>query len=122
MDQVTAWSVEAGVPVVWVQSPPRAANVPGSPIGVRDGLDTLALEEGWPVLEAGRAVADRNGTFAARLPCDELDGPAFVDGQVKVRSNDQVHFEPSPDPAGGSPGSRRWAAEAVALLADITTS
>ena len=118
MDQVTAWSVETRVPVVWVQSPPRAANVPGSPIGVRDRLDELALEQRWPVLEAGRAVADGNGTFAMWLPCSELDGAACVAGRVKVRADDRVHFEPSADPTGTSPGSRRWAAAAMALLTD----
>ena len=30
------------------------------------------------VREAGRAVADPNGNFAAWLPCDRLDGPACV--------------------------------------------
>lgn len=121
MDQVTAMSVETGVPVVWVQSPPRSASVAGGPVGVRDGLDALALEQGWPVLEAGQAVADRNGTFAIWLPCDEFDGPACVDGQVKVRSDDRVHFEPGPDRTGMSPGSRRWATKAVTLLADTIT-
>jgi hypothetical protein len=121
MERVTAWSAAARVPVVWVQSPPRAANVPGGPVGVRDGLDELALEQGWPVLEAGRAVADRYGIFAMWLPCNEFDGQACADGQVKIRSDDLVHFEPSSDPAGVSPGSRRWAAEAIALLADTIT-
>ena len=85
---------------------------------MRNGLDELALEQGWPVLEAGRAVADGNGTFAMWLPCDELDGVACVAGRVKVRADDRVHFEPSADPTGTSPGSRRWAEAAMALLTD----
>jgi hypothetical protein len=121
MEQVTAMSAEAGVPVVWVQSPPRSASVAGGPVGVRDGLDALALAQGWPVLDAGRAVADRNGDFAMWLACDELDGPACVAGKVKARSDDLVHFERGPDSSGMSPGSRRWATEAVALLADTIT-
>ena len=122
MEQVAAWSAEARVPVVWVQTPPRAANVPGGPIGVRDGLDALAREQGWRVLRAGLAVADPKGNFAAWLPCDRLDGSACVDGQVKVRSDDHVHFEPPANPSEVSPGSRRWATEAVALLADSVSS
>ena len=118
IEQVARWSDQTGVPVIWVQAPPRAPEVAGGPVGVRDGLDALAREQGWPVLEAGRALADRTGGFAAWLPCDRLDGSACIDGQVKVRSDDLVHFEPSADPGEFSPGSRRWADEAFALIAD----
>jgi hypothetical protein len=117
MEQVTGWSSQSGVPVVWVQSPPRASNVSGGPVGVRDGLDALAHEQGWPVLEAGEALADANGDFSLWLPCDVDDGAACFGGRVKVRSDDRVHFEPAVDPGAASPGSRRWAEAAIALVA-----
>jgi hypothetical protein len=117
MEQITTWSSQTSVPVVWVQSPPRAANVPGGPVGVRDRLDALAREQGWPVLAAGQALADANGDYSRWLPCDGDDGAACIAGRVKVRADDRVHFEPAADPREASPGARRWAEAAVALIA-----
>jgi hypothetical protein len=71
------------------------------------------------VLAAGEALANTDGAFALWLPCDAYDGSACIAGRVKVRSDDRVHFAPAVDPSEASPGSRRWADAAVALIADV---
>ena len=116
MDQVDLWASAAGVPVAWVQAPPRSIGVDGGPVEVRDAMTDLAAERGWPILHAGEALAGSDGGFTMWLPCDDGEAAVCVDGLVKVRSDDLVHFEPGVD--GPAPGSRRWSEAAMALLAE----
>ena len=87
-------------------------------LSVNDAFVMGAWGKSQSVPEGITLLADGNGTFAMWLPCSELDGAACVAGRVKVRADDRVHFEPSADPTGTSPGSRRWAEAAMALLTD----
>lgn len=122
MDLVAARAAAAGVPVAWVQAPPRSPGVVGGPVEVRDALTELAADRGWPILEAGEALAGSDGGFAMWLPCSAAEAATAVcvDGQVKVRHDDLVHFEFGAD--GSAPGSQRWAAAAMDLLLEAASA
>ena len=81
---------------------------------VRDTLTGLAERHGWPVLPAGEALAGPDGGFSMWLPCSSPAEDGCVDGQVKVRNDDLVHFAKAAD--GSTPGSDRWAEAAMGLL------
>lgn len=56
-------------------------------------------------VDAGRAVLDPQGRFTPTLPCLPSEGPeqGCVDGRIRVRSSDGVHFCPTEWEDGGCP-------------------
>jgi hypothetical protein len=105
----------AGVRVFWMGAPPVATSQAADFTRIRRGYEAEAtrLTFATPPLprvryvDAGRAVAE-DGRFTATLPClpSEGAGEGCVDGHIRMRALDGVHFCPVRTAQGddGCPG------------------
>src|SRR5262249_26339229 len=98
-DAVTAATLltAAGTHVIFAGAPPGH---PASPEGhdILDMYRTLPTTmAGVSFANSGQSVLNPDGTWTATLPCLDLEGPAqgCVNGQIRVRADDTLHFCPA---------------------------
>lgn len=89
-------SLAAGASVLLVGQPIRAASVPGNDevAGLNEMYRTLALADRVGFVDAGAAVENPDGSFAASLPCASYEPTCDPSGSNPVRSDDGLHFCP----------------------------
>ncbi|MEQ1699103.1 MAG: hypothetical protein ABMA25_03285 [Ilumatobacteraceae bacterium] len=90
--------------------------------GINAILQGLAEQESVSFVDAGAAVEDVHGRFAASLPCLPGEASCGPDGTNIVRSNDGVHFCPGvgrPPCPEYSSGAFRFATAIAAALKNL---
>lgn len=94
-----------GIPVIWATPPPRHPDAVAPDLQER--LESMAHGFGWRIVDAGVAVSE-NGSWTTTMPClrFERERSFCIDGRVRVRSSDRVHFETF---ERDIPGALRWA-------------
>jgi hypothetical protein len=114
-----------GTRVVWAAAPPLSPErFPSNyPRGLAVAIRRLSRDHGrLRVVDAGTALADAGGGYAATLPCRPDEAAYCRDGRVVVRSDDGLHFDCHGVPGemgeciGYSAGARRFG-EAIAAAA-----
>jgi len=95
-------ALNASAQVMLVGQPIQGDNVGGNDIV--DGLNPTYLElsnqEGVSFVDAGAAVENPDGTFAASLPCLPSEQECGPSGRNVIRNDDGLHFCPGLPPPG----------------------
>ncbi|MFL6206019.1 MAG: hypothetical protein ACJ739_11775 [Acidimicrobiales bacterium] len=87
---------DLGADVLLVGQPERGPGATGAEDvhGINAAYEALADDDGVSFVDAGAAVENEDGTFAADLPCADGERECGKDGRNRVRNTDGVHLCP----------------------------
>ena len=102
VDGLIAEAQSAGARVVLVGQPVHAESVGGNEVvtGINQVYADLSASTEIEFVDAGAAVENADGTFAASLPCLPDEEQCDPSGSNAVRNDDGLHFCPGAPPPG----------------------